>query len=337
MATSTQTPENVLDVLAAKGIFDPRRVTGGFGDTLALDIFNRVFADLLTSRFNWKFNRNFAAPFYTNSWQQDYPQLAQPNGQIGWGEDCDLIDINNTQIPKPLWNITWRRGLSRTSVSVWRPGNLCWMYNSELSFGAWPGAGVTYYPLVTTGTVSANPIMNFVDVNGNILIVTGFGTTGLTQPSAPINSAEGVTVADGSVTWAVVSGSSQGFRLDKLPNQSGPTYQVNPYYQSDPPRITTLQQPLNPFPDTYLRHVNRGVEAECLAASPNPADAKRGMAMLELVQGKEGAMKGWIAQIVAEMTEQGDKEPNVYGLVPLTQVVERRWDQIGPYTADQPY
>lgn len=323
--------------MAGKGIPDPRHVPGGYGNALALEMINRVFADLLTARFNWKFNRAVATPFYTNSWQQDYPQPAQAAGPIGWGEDCDMIDINNTQIPKPLWNLTWRRGLSRTSVQMWRPGEICWMYNSELSFGSWPGPGVTYYPLVTSGPQGANPIMNFMDANGNILILTGFGTTGTSQPSAPAQSAEGVTVTDGGCTWTVVSGGSQGFRVDKLPNQTGPTYQINPYYQMEPPTIATFKQALNPFPDSYLRHVRRGLEAECLAASPNPADAKRGQEMLALVKGKEGLIKGWVAEIVADMTGEGDKEPNVYSLVPLTQVVERRWDQIGPYTADQPY
>jgi hypothetical protein len=337
MANSSQTLQTVLDAMAGKGIPDPRRVPGGYGNALALEMINRVLADLLTARFNWKFNRAVATPFYTNSWQQDYPQLAQAAGPIGWGEDCDMVDINNTQIPKPLWNMTWRRGLSRTSVQMWRPGELCWMYNSELSLGSWPGPGVTYYPLVTSGPQGANPIMNFVDANGNILILTGFGITGGSQPSAPANSAEGVTVTDGGCTWTVASGGSQGFRLDKLPNQTGPAYQINPYYQMEPPTIATFKKALNPFPDSYLRHVRRGLEAECLAASPNPADAKRGQEMLALVKGKEGLVKGWVAEIVADMTKEGDKEPNVYGLVPLTQVVERRWDQIGPYTADQPY
>ena len=337
MGNSTQTLQTVLDAMAGKGIPDPRRLPGGYGNALALEMINRVFADLLTARFNWKFNRAVAAPFYTNSWQQDYPQLAQPNGTIAWGEDADMIDINNTQIPKPLWPLTWRRALSRQSISVQWPSQLCWMYNSDLTFGAWPGAGVVYSPLITAGSVAANPIMNFVDKNGNLLILTTFGTTGTTAPFAAASSAEGTTVNDGSVVWTVVSPTSQGFRLDTLPGQTGPVWQINPVYQMEPPSITTFKTPLNPFPDSYLRHVRRGLEAECLAASPNPADQKRGMAMLALVKGRNGEMKGWVAEIVADMTEEGDKEPNVYSLVPLTSPVQERWERTGAYTADRPY
>lgn len=337
MGNSTFSLQQVLTAIAGRGIPDPRSQPSGYGSQLALDMGTRVMGDLITERFNWKFNRAVATPFYTNSWQQDYPQPAQAAGKIGWGEDCDLIDINNTALPKPLWNLSWRRGLSRTSVAVWRPSQLCWMYNSALSLGYWPGAGVTFYPLVTSGPTSQNPILSMLDANGNILIVTGFGTTGSVAPVAAANAAEGTTVTDGSVTWMVVSPSSQGFRVDKLPNATGPTYQVNPYYQLDAPILTSFTTPLDPFPDTYLRHFIRGMEAECLAASPNPGDQKRGLEMLALVQGKAGQIKGWIAQVQAEIMEQGDKELNVYGLIPLTNVVERRWDEIGPYTADQPY
>src|ERR1700727_829173 len=177
---------------------------------MALDLATQVMADIACERFNWKWNRADAAPFLTNSWQQDYPQLAQPNGVIGWGEDCDAIDILNTALPLPLRNLSWRRGLSRTSsLNGWWPGNICWMYNEDLFIGAWPGAGVTYYPL-TVSPQPQNPLMSMTDVHGNILIVTTPGVTGSVAPELPAASAEGTTVADGSVVWTCVSPTSQG-------------------------------------------------------------------------------------------------------------------------------
>lgn len=333
---STITLEYCYDTVAAKGVPDPRGQASGYGDTLALELGNEVMADLLAgavnargevTRFNWKFNRAIAAPFQLNSWQQDYPQPEQAAGIIGWGEECDIVDINNTAIPKPLnWDgsITWRKQLTRTSQSRWRPTEVCWMYNSTLSFGAWPGASTVIAPL--NGSALSNPIMSMIDANGNLLIVTGFGTTGLTAPLLSANSPEGTPVTDGSVTWEVVSPTSQGFRVNFVPNQSNPNYQLIPYFQIEPPTFTVLGQTLNPIPNSFSRHFFTGLEAAMYKASKNPGDMNRGMK----------AHGDWLASLLV-MTGQGNKEPDAYSLVPRTSPVERRWqDDGGPYTADHP-
>lgn len=326
MGNSSISLQSVYDAIAAKGIPDPRAVPSGYGDILALELATQVMADLICERFNWKWNRAVAAPIYTNSYQQDYPQPAQTAGVIGWGEDCDCIDINNTMMPKPLWNLTWRKQLSRTSISVWRPSQICWMYNGDMALGAWPGASVVYAPLVTSGAQSQNPVMSMADANGNILIVTAFGTTGATAPVLPPNSAEGTTVVDGTVTWMVVSPTSQGFRLNSLPSATGPTFQITPYYQLDPPKFAVQSQLLNPIPDSFSRYFYRGLESECLLASASPADMKRGQI----------AKVAWLNALIESM-KQGDREMNSYGLQPATSVVEQRFGWGGAYTADNPY
>ena len=337
MPSSTITLENVIDSIAAKGVPDPRNAPSGYGDGLALELGNEVMADLLAgaidargnvTRFNWKFNRAVAAPFQLNSWQQDYPQLAQAAGIIGWGEDCDILDINNTVMPKPLnWDgaITWKRQLTRTSRSRWRPAQICWMYNSDLGFGSWPGPGITFYPLLTTFSNPQNPIMNMIDAHGNLLIVTAFGVTGASAPVLPANSLEGATVVDGTVTWTVVSPTSQGFRVDWLPNATSPNYQIIPYFQIEPPKFAKLGQTLNPIPDSFSRHFFAGMEAAMYKASQNPGDMKRG----------EAAKMDWLKGL-AVMTGQGNKEPDAYRMVPINRAVERRWQNDAPYTADHP-
>jgi hypothetical protein len=328
MAVSTISLNAALDIVTAKGIFDPRKQPSGYGDVLAQELGSEVMADLVCERFNWKWNRAVAQAIYTNSWQQDYPQIAQPGGIIGWGEDCDIVDINNTVIPKPLnWDssITWVRQLTRTSLARWRPGKICWFYNKDLSYGVWPGAGVVFTPLVGQGPQNQNPIMSMVDGNGNLLIVTGFGTTGTAAPLLAANSAEGATVTDGSVVWTVVSPTSQGFRLDWLPNGAGQVWQILPYYQVEPPRFANANQLLTPIPDSFSRNFFRGLEAACIAADPNPGQMKRG----------EEARMAWLAAMVDNM-KQGDREQNVYGLKPQTSPVESRWQNDAPYTADNP-
>jgi hypothetical protein len=329
MAVSTKSLQSVYNVIAAQGIPDPRAQAGGYGDDLALDLAGRVMADLITERFNWKFNRATAAPIYTNSWQQDYPQPAQAGGPIAWGQDCDIVQINSTALPKPLnWDgaVLWVRELTRTSIARWRPTKICWMYNSQLSWGTWPGAIAILYPLVgVNAPAGSNPILNFIDSHGNYLILTTFGTTGTTAPAAAANAPEGTTVTDGSCVWTVVSATSQGFRLDSLPNAVGPTFQLAPSYQLDAPNFANFQQLLTPIPDSFSRHFQTGLEWACKMACPNPAI-------------KEDGIKGyplWLKSMET-MIKQGDKEPNVYRIVPETSVVESRWGWKGPFTADQP-
>jgi hypothetical protein len=171
-----------------------------------------------------------------------------------------------------------------------------------------------------------NPWLNMVDANGNILIVTTFGVTGSVAPSLPANSPEGDTVTDGTVVWTCVSPTSQGFRLDRLPSAQGPTLEIKPYYQLDPPRFATVQQTLDPIPDSFSRYFFTGLIAQCLMNSPNPGDMKRGQEMQALWQ-----------KAMADSKKQGDRELNIYALLPASSVVEPRWGPSVPRTADNPY
>lgn len=338
MGNSSLTLETILDEQAAMGIYDPRTSPSGFNLALILRLANDTMADLITERFNWKFNRAIAAPFLTNTFQQDYPQLAQASGPIGWGDDCDKIDINNTMIPKPV-NVPstpkWKRQLSRVSAQfngvLGGPSAICWMYNNDLSYGTWPGAAVVYSPLITIGAVAPNPIMNFIDQNGNYLILTQFGTTGTAAPYAAPAAPEGTIVSDGSCAWTVVSGTSQGFRIWPLPNQSGPVYQMIPSYQIEPPKFVPgpaglgLTQTIDPIPDSYARHFRRAFAYQSKGASANPADRQEFL--------KEYPI--WL-QGLKSAAQQADKEPNAYGLVPATSPVDNIWPGNSRYTADQP-
>lgn len=325
MGNSTISVATMFDIVAGKGIPDPRQLPSGFGAKVSLQIAGDVMSDLIAERFNWKWNRRtIAAPFYTNSYQQDYPLKGITD--LGWLEDCDRVDINNTSMPKPIKQLTTRRQLSRTSLCFAPVSEICWMYNNQLSFGAWPGASQVFSPLVAAQT-KQNPIMSMVDVNGNLLIVTTFGTTGITAPAAPAASAEGVTVTDGSVVWTVVSPVSQGFRFNSLPGGSGPVYQIIPYYQMKPPAITTLQALINPIPDDSAGYFLAGVEAYCLGASPNPGDRAR----------FADARAIWM-KAMTDIRKQGDREPNSYGMLPASSVVEDTYSgRRNPQDPSQPF
>jgi hypothetical protein len=285
--------------------------------------------DLIMPRFNWKWNRKNAPPFLTNSWQQDYPQLG--NKDMGWLEEFDLIEINSTSVPVPMWgspDTMVYRQLSRTRLSAWRPMGLCWMYNRTMSYGVWPGAGVVYYPRISTGPTQANPIMSMIDANGNLLIVTGFGTTGATAPVLPASTAEGETVTDGGVTWTVVDPDSVGFRLNCLPSQTQPVYQVCPYYQARAVRFTQIDGTMiDPIPDDQSRHFRRGYECYCLKSSPNPGDRARFI----------DAHQYWL-QDMDQLRTEAAKETEAYGLIPATYPYADTWGTgRNPQDPSQPY
>src|SRR5271156_467289 len=205
MGNSTTTLQSIYDWAKAKGIPVPTDQPGGYGTRLAVEIGNNVMSAIVAERFNPKWNRAIAAPFLTNSYQKDYPQIGLVD--IGWGEDVDVIDINNTSFPKPLntpVSMIWRRQLSRTSINQWPPNQICWMFNSELSYGTWPGPGEVYNPQLTPGPVIQNPLMSMIDANGNRLIVTTLGTTVKAPAAAAVAPTYGQIVGGGLVILYVL-------------------------------------------------------------------------------------------------------------------------------------
>jgi hypothetical protein len=325
MGSSTLTLQAAFNYVAAKGVPTPLQQPAGYGTELALQLGSDVMNDLISERFNWKWNQATAAPFYTNSYQQDYPQIGLVN--VGWLEDADRIDINNTQFPKPLRNLTVRRGLSRTNAG-WKPvEEICWLYNSQMTYGTWPGAGVTFYPLVSTSPVLQNPLMSMIDTNGNLLIVTTIGTTGTAPPALPALSPEGTTVTDGTAVWTVVSPSSQGFRVNPLPGPTGPVWKIVPYYQMLSVTFATLKQTIAPIPNDYSTVFLRGLEYQCKGASPEPADRR------EFAQ----EYPKWLAEL-ANARKQGDRENDAYGMLPMTSPVESVYGYLrNPQDPSQPY
>jgi hypothetical protein len=98
-----------------------------------------------------------------------------------------------------------------------------------------------------------NPITQIEDANGNLLVLTQYGTEGTTAPLAPPNSAPGTTCfGTGATTiWTVVDPNGMGFRIDPVPTQTGVVWQFNLWGQALPIKFTKLSQTLFPLPDQY--------------------------------------------------------------------------------------
>jgi hypothetical protein len=325
MGSSTVKLQTVVDNVAAQGVPNPLNNAGGYATQLALDMANDCAADIIDQRFNWKWNSKLAPAFLTNSFQQDYPQLG--NTDIGWLEDADRIDINNTSIPKPIRQLTVRRALSRTSYTTGPINQIQWLFNSEMQFGEWPGPGIVYTPPIGTNPAVQNPLMSMVDANANLLILTGFGITGLVAPVLPAASAEGTTIADGTAIWTVVSPTSKGFRVSSLPGGTGPIWKVVPKYQMIAPRFTSLQQTLDPIPDDYERYFKTLYRIYCLQNSPNPEDRKQfAQERIDYLNALVGPRK------------QGDRESDAYAMYPENSVVESIYPNLrNPLDPSQPY
>jgi hypothetical protein len=284
----------------------------GYSVNNCLNMATDVMADLISQRFNHKWNRMKVRPWYTSSWQQDYAQLAgwfpAPRGWLG---TADWGDINNTALPKPTYYIEVDRDLPTTSISGNPPAKIDWLYNRLLAQGTWPGPAKPYTQPLGAVITPTNPATNILDANGNILVLTAYGVTGATAPVLPVDAAEGTNVTDGTCAWTVADPDSQGFRIMPLPPQQGVVYQVNVIAQMrTPPPFTRMNQLINPIPDDYANYFRDGFAAYCYKLSPNPA-----MRMQFPNQ-----RMGWLAGIEASM-KQGDREQTNAGFVPDRSVV----------------
>jgi len=313
MGNSTVSIQSLIDYVSSAGELGPVLPTGGYSLTAALTNATDVMLDMVAQRFNWKWNRMKVRPFYTSSWQQDYAQLAQAN-RIGWIENAYWVDINNTALPKPTYPIEVVRDLDVTSISGNPPAKVAWYPNDQLLQGVWPGAGQKYTQPLGAVITPTNPPINILDANGNILILTTYGTTGGVAPVLPLNSAEGLTVNDGSCVWTVAGPKSQGFRLKPLPPQQGVVYQVNVVAQMAAPAAFTLpSQFIDPVPDDYANWFRQGFIAGCYKTSPNPQ-------LRAQFYAPRGLRESWLAAMEQSM-KQGDREPDNCGFIPDRSVV----------------
>lgn len=320
---STVTIQDVNDYVSSMGELQPVLPVGGYSTVIACGIATDVMQQLISQRFNFKWNRMKVPPFYTNSWQQDYAQFSKTtwDGPLGWIEGAYWIDINNTALPKPTYAIESKRDLEPTSISGNPPAKVAWYPNNQLNYSPWPGPQKGYTQPLGAVITPTNPPVNILDENGNILILTSYGTTGLLAPGAPANSPEGTVVNDGSCVWKVADPNSQGFRIIPLPPQQGVVYQVNVIAQKQaPPAFSSMGQQINPVPDDYAVWFRDGYGAFCYKMSPNPQ-------MRVLFERKRD---DWLAAIGGAL-KMGDREPDNAGFIPDRSVVAAQGGlDIGP-------
>jgi hypothetical protein len=309
MGNSTKTLQSVVDFASTIGDLTPvLKGTGGFSREPAVSIANRVLQELIAERFNWKWNRLPIMPFAINSLQQDYATINVTN--IGWLERCTRIDINNTSEPKPTAQVEVVRDLDITGNVYGWPGQISWLQNSLLQQGNWPGAGKVYANPIGGIGMPQNGHTNILDANGNILVLTQWGTTGSIAPVAPASSVAGTNVQDGTVVWTVANPNAQGLRLSPRPPQNGNVWLLKPFVQAKAPVLTALSQTIDPVPDDYGGYFEDGFIAYCHRQSSDPKVKALFPEMYKLWQ-----------KAIMDAAKQGDREPEGAGWYPTRSIM----------------
>lgn len=308
----------------------------------ALADLNKVQVSILNGgpvvqTMGWKWNRFFPTPFLTNSWQQDY---ASNQLNIAWLENCQAIDVNNTTIPKPAADVTAVKDLSVTNVVGW-PRYICWLPNNQLMYGTWggsslnnefgltnPGANVTYTNPFGANLTPSNPITQIKDPNGNLWLLTTYGTCGSTQPSWPSTptfptyanpSATATTVTDGTCVWTAINPYGQGFRITPIPSQTGKVWGIRPIAQAKPVYYTSLESYITPIPDELYTYFSDGFK---IINGMKASDAK--------VRAKYQAMYPLWIQALDNCVRSGNREPDNFLMTPTSPIQQPSWGYAAP-------
>ena len=222
MGNSTITLQSVVLDAASNGDISPTLAPSGFATSPALSIANDVMSAMLRGgsrgqRFNFKFNRILIPGFPTISYQQDYASAVTT---LEWLESGFAIDVNSasgiklnihsllsetySQSSQQSGYVTASASFPMTSFNMgtWETTTLA---NTSGLFS--PGPNVVYTnPVGTAGLQPINPTTQIKDPNGNLLVLTTFGTCGLQLPPGWLLMQHLVeTVTDGTCVWTVVN------------------------------------------------------------------------------------------------------------------------------------
>ena len=262
---STWNGQRLLDYARLFSWTTPAIGVSGYAYEPTLTFLNEVLQRFMNKANPWKWNENKFPLFYTQPYQQDYPTSISQN-QLGWLQDAVMIDINNvTPSSQNIPPMTVYARLQQAFVPGY-PTKICWIPNNMAITSTWPGANVTFQNPLTSqgGGPGSNSPTAITDPNGNIQVVTTYGTTGGSAPAWPAaGAAAGTTTSDGTVVWTVQDPNGVTLRLDKVASFGSNVFEIHANYQTKPPVITTLKQFITPVPDDYIYLVKQGFLTFC--------------------------------------------------------------------------
>jgi hypothetical protein len=362
---STIRLQEVVDDAWTLGDVAPALSTGGSSMAPALSIANDAMAAMINGGnigqpYNWKWNRYNIPPFPTISLQQDYfiPNLVN----LGWLESAWAVNINQTSIPKQKFQLEVHKDLQVTNDQQTYTGKISWLPNSMLITGTWgaapqgptagfpsgqttvagpnqsgqqnPGPGVIYTNPLGVLITPQNATTCITDPNGNLWVLTTFGTCGSSAPAwnatptYPTFRNPGVaasTVDDGTCVWTAINPVGQGIRLNPIPPQSGIVWLIQAVGQIRAPRFNNLKQLLNPIPDDFEWAFKQLFFAQCYRRNPDPKVRAR------FPQEQQLALEA-----LDKAVRQADRELDDFGFVPSSIVMETSFGY-GTTTPSSPY
>lgn len=293
MGNSTVTIQKIVDGVSVIADLSPvLSNAGGYANEPALTICNDVISEMLSERFPWKWNRFKLAPFYLNALQQDYI-LSPDEKRIGWLENGFRVDMSATQVPPPAPPVGVVRDLAVSATPYGAGGSytasgfprVCWMQNDQLEHGQWPGPGVVFSDPKGKTSTQDNHWTQIEDDDGNILVLTTYGTTGTMEPVVPDTPPDdeldypnwpiGAVVDDGTCQWTVADPSAQGIRIEVPVASNSNLWLMRLFAQKKAPTYTSLQSKLDPVPDDEVKWFRDGFIAYCHQYSANPAVKSR--------------------------------------------------------------
>jgi hypothetical protein len=303
---SSVTTQSLIDYARVYDWCVPTVGLAGYSREPALSFSNLIIQKIMAVNNPWKWNSYTVPPIYTQPYQQDYPTSISAN-TMSWLESATYTDINNPAgtstffFQPPLQCVA--RLLPTSVLGV--PTEASWLMNRNAQTGTWPGNNVTFQnPLVTQGGgPGSNPLTAITDPNGNIQVVTAYGTTVAsgtpTWPSA--GAAAGTITSDGTVQWTVQDPNGIAFRLNALATYNSNVWQLNFTYQQKAPLLTSLSQTFAPVPDDLKYLIEQGFLAYCYKKSD------RATFKVEYAQ--------WLEDIQIALG-QSDREPQSFGIYP---------------------
>ena len=303
----------------------------GYSTEPLLTLANETMCRILAENMPWKWNRKIIPPFLTVSLQQDYLTNLT---DIGWLENAWCVDINNSTsnsngAPKPVRQMeTVRDETQVSSQSV--PFQISFIPNSQAFLGLWQ-ANTAYGCGYGVAQLPRSPIQQFQDVNGNLLFIdstqlglniespgyTGttiplpanapYGTSGSTQPAAPVNATPGTLIQDGTVIWTVADAvNGYALRLSPVPALNGLTWFIVTQYQQSPPVLATLQSTFYPIPFQMMYLVRAGLRAALYRENGNPAGQQ---------------MYSEWEEVLQKSVRAGDRQQEEFFLYPSTSIM----------------
>ncbi len=172
------------------------------------------------------------------------------------------------------------------------------------------GLPLTVLTASSTQFTAATTLSNGSDTAGTFAITPVFPT--FTRPTIVAT-----TVTDGSVVWTAINPQGQGFRLNPMPTQTGPVWQITPIGQARVAPLTRMSQFLNPIPDDYFTYFKDGFFAQCYRYHPDP----------KIRQKFESEYSIWMNSLNRAVS-QGSRETDDFGFVPTTVgVMDTGWSQ----------